>query len=152
MSRIWLFGAMTFVAALVVGGVVVALVTSREVELLSADSPEGVVQRYLLALEDEEYEEAYGYLSSALQRDCTYVDFVRGASSRGVRDGRVTLEDTQTFDDSALVRARVTEFQPDLPFGSSEYSYDRTFELELEEGQWRLAEYEWWCPRHFEPR
>jgi hypothetical protein len=72
MSRIWLFGALAFVVALVATGLTVALVTTRDVDLLPANSPEGVVQRYLLALEDEDYEEAYGYLSSELRRQCSF--------------------------------------------------------------------------------
>ncbi len=45
MSRIWLFGGVTLVTALVVGSVTIALITGRDVDLLPADSPEGVVQR-----------------------------------------------------------------------------------------------------------
>lgn len=150
MARIWLFGAMTLVIALVVGGIVVALVTGRG-ELLPENSPEGVVQRYLLALEDEEYQEAYDYLTSDLRERCSLADFVRSAPSTRVRGNQVTLEDTQTFGDSALVTARITVFRPGDPFSPSEYSYDRTYQLEREAGQWRMAEPDWWCPRDFEP-
>ena len=147
MSKIWLLGAVTFVLALVVAAVVVALVTNRGgVTLLPADSSAGVVQRYLLALQDGEYGEAYDYLSGDLQGRCSLDEFVREASRTEVRGNRVTLEEVQTFDDSALVRARVTVFRPGEPFGSSEYSYDRTFQLRLEQGGWRLTEPEWWCP------
>jgi hypothetical protein len=146
MSKIWLYGAVIFVIALVVAGVVVALVTTRGgVELFPADSPEGAVQRYLLAFGDEEYREAYDYLSSDVQRRCSLDDFLRRAPYRNTGEHHMTLEDTQTLDDSALVRARVTVFDPGVPFGPSEHSYDRTFQLKLEEGQWRLTWPEWWC-------
>jgi hypothetical protein len=148
MSKIWLIGTMAFVIALVVGGVTVALVTNRAgVELLPANSPEGVVQRYLQALEREDLREAYSYLSRDLQSTCSLDDFVREASWRRMRGDHVTLEDTQVLDGGALVRARVTVFDPGQPFGPSEYSYDRFFHLKLEEGQWRLVEPEWSCPR-----
>ena len=148
MSKIWLVGAVTVVIALAVGAVVVALVTTRGgVDLFPANSPEGVVQRYLLALEKEEYREAYEYLSSDLQRTCSFDNFLarRGYRS-GIRGDHVTLEKAQSFDDRALVRARVTVFDPGVPFGASEHSYDRTFHLKLEAGQWRLTGPEWWCP------
>ena len=58
----------------------------------------------------------------------------------------MTLEKAQSFEDRALVRARVTVFDPSVPFGASEHSYDRTFHLKLEAGQWRLIGPEWWCP------
>ena len=147
MSKVWLVGVTVFVVALAVAGLVVALVSTRGgVDLLPADSPEGTVQRYLLALEDRDYEEAYGYLGAASQSRCPLKEFPRLASYREVRDSHMTLEDTETFDDSAVVTARVTVFDPEIPFGPSEYSYDQTFELKLEGGQWRLAGPDYWCP------
>lgn len=152
MSKFWLFGAVTLVAALVVGGVTVALIAGGgDVELLPSGSPEGVVQRYLLALEGEEYREAYDYLSSDLRRECRYDDFLKGASETEIGESHVTLEGASIDDGSALVKARITVFDPGRLFGPSERSYDRTFHLELENGQWRLGsipETPWpvWCP------
>ncbi len=147
MSRVWLIGVAAFVSALVVAGLVVALVTTRGgVDLLPADSPEGAVQRYLLALEDEDYAEAYDYVADSSKTGCTFEEFVRDASYREVRGSRMTLEDTKRFDDTAIVTASVTVFEPDLPFGTSEYTYDRTYQLELEDGHWRLTWPEHWCP------
>ena len=150
MSRIWLFGGMIVVAALVVGSVTIALITGRDIELLPADSPAGVVQRYLLALEDEEYAEAYNYLTSDLRDRCSLAEFVRMAPETRVRDTRLTLEGTQKFDDSAFVRASITVFPPvsqlDFPLRPSEYTYERTYNLSLDAGEWRMAEPHWWCP------
>lgn len=152
MSKMWLFGAVTLVVALVVGGVTVALIAGRgDVQLLPSGSPEGVVQRYLLALEGEEYREAYDYLSDDVRRECRYEHFLRGASSTEIGQSHVTLEGTRVVDDRAQVKARFTIFDPEGLFGPSERSYDRTFHLELETGQWRLGsipETPWpvWCP------
>ena len=110
----------------------------------------GVVQRYLLALEDEEYAEAYNYLTSDLRDRCSFAVFVRRAPSTRVRDTRLTLDETQRFDDSAFVRTSSTVFRPvsqlDFPLRPSEYTYERTYNLKLEDGQWRMAEPDWWCP------
>jgi hypothetical protein len=150
MAKIWLVGAVTVVLALMVGAVAVALVTTYGgVDLLPADSPEGVVQRYLLALEREDYREAYDYLSSDLRSRCSFDDFVSRGYWPETRGNQVTLEKTQRFDGHALVKARVTVFHHDAPFGASEYSYERSFDLKLEEGQWRLTGPEWWCPPLF---
>jgi hypothetical protein len=147
MSRVWLIGVVAFVLALVVAGLVVALITTRGgVDLLPADSPEGAVQRYLLALEDDDYAEAYEYVADLSKSGCTFEEFVRLASRRGVRDSHMTLEGTQRFDDTAIVTAGVTVFEPDVPFGASEYTYERTYQLELEDRQWRLTWPERWCP------
>jgi hypothetical protein len=152
MSRIWLLGAVTLVVALLVGGVTVALVAGRgDAELLSSDSPEGVAQRYLLALEGEEFREAYDYLSDDVRRQCRYDHFLREASWTEVGESHVTLEGTRVVDDRAQVKARFTIFDPEGLFGASERSYDRTFHLKLENGQWWLGsipETPWriWCP------
>ena len=152
MSKIWLIGAVTFVVALVAAGLAVELVTTRGgVHLLPLDSPEGVAQRYLLALEDEDYKEAYGYLGSELQEQCSFDYFLKGVSYTRLKDSQVTLESVRVMDDRAQVTARVTVFEPGAPFGGSEYSYDWTFHLKREEGQWRLTdtpEMPWpaWCP------
>ena len=147
MAKIWLVGAVTAVIALLVSAVAIALVTTRgEVDLLPADSPEGVVQRYLLALEREDYAEAYDYLSSDLRWRCSLEDFVSSRYWPENGGDHMTLEKTQSFDGQALVTARVNVFDPDVPFGASEYSYERTFHLKLEAGQWRLTGPEWWCP------
>jgi len=138
MSRAWLIGVTVFVIALAVAGIVVALVT-RSGDLLPADSPEGAVQRYLRALQDRDYEVAYGYLSSASKNGCSLQDFLRQASYREVRDSHMTLEDTRRLDGTAIVSARVTVFDPTVPFGPSESSYEQTFELKLENGQWRVT-------------
>jgi hypothetical protein len=145
LSRVWLIGVAVFVAALVVAGIVVALVTSRDAGLLPADTPEGAVQRYLLALQDHDYREAYSYLSDDTKRACGVEDFRRFASDGELRESRMTLEDTEIFDGTAIVTARVTVFAPDI-FGPSEYSYDRTFNVTLEGGQWRLDWPDFRCP------
>jgi flagellar basal body-associated protein FliL len=139
MSKMWLIGGLVVVVALVVGAVVTALVTSRSADLLPAGSPEGVVQRYLRALEKEEYGEAFGYLTADLQRRCRVEEFAgRDHWPYSEEDQEIALEKTQTFNGSAVVRATVTVFHAGAPFGS-EYSYDRTFNLKLEDGQWRLT-------------
>ncbi|MEX1252726.1 MAG: hypothetical protein WEE64_00145 [Dehalococcoidia bacterium] len=144
MSRVWLIGAAVFVAALAVAGIVVALLTT-DGELLPEDSPEGVLQRYLRALEDGEHEEAYAYLAGDTQATCPFLDFVKQASYQGVRGSQMTLEDVDRFDDRALVTANVTVFDPNIPFGPEEHSYERTFELTLERGGWKMTWPEDWC-------
>jgi len=153
MSRMWLLGAATFVIVLLAGGIAAALVTGRGgTELLPSDSPEGVVQRYLLALRDEDYERAYDYLSSDVQRDCSYDYFLKGASYTEIGERQVTLESVRTTDDRAQVKARGTVLEPGGLFGASESSQDWTFHLKLEGGRWRLVSMPgmpwpvWWCP------
>jgi len=147
MAKMWLVVGVTLVVGLMAAAVAMALVTTlRGPHLLSADSPEGVVQRYILALKRGDYLEARSYLSSDLQARCSLYDFAGREYWPYTEEGQVTLEKTRRYDGSALVRATVTVFHADAPFGASEYSYDRTFNLKLEGDQWRLTGPEWWCP------
>jgi hypothetical protein len=145
MSKVWLIGAAVFVAALAVAGIVVALVTTRD-DLLPPDSPEGVLQRYLVALEDGDYREAYDYSAADARSTCAFADFVKQASYQEVRGSQMTLENTERFNDHALVTANVTVFDPNIPFGPEEHSYERTFELTLEGSAWKMTWPEGWCP------
>jgi hypothetical protein len=145
-SRLWLAGVAIVVTAFVVTGLVIALVTTRGQDLLPEETPEGTVQRYLLALEDRDFAEAYTYLASDPSSPCTQSDFVREASRYvELRDSSMTLEDTQVFDGTAIVTAHVTVFDPEISFPPSEYSYDRTFEVVLEDDIWRLVRPEFSC-------
>ncbi|HKZ50702.1 MAG TPA: hypothetical protein VJ256_02925 [Dehalococcoidia bacterium] len=145
MSRLWLFGAAACAIALLAGGIAVALVTGgRGEDLLPADLPEGVVQRYLRAIAREDYREAYDYFSADLQGRCSYDQFLRWASSsyfkREIEEAQVTLESARIDGDRAQVRLRFTQFDPGVPFfGAGEHSYERTFHLRLEGEQWRFG-------------
>jgi hypothetical protein len=139
----------TAVLALAVAGVIVALVTSRDEATLPASSPEGTVQRYLRALEQKDYRGAYAYLNASAQRQCTIEQFIRATSYRELKDAEMILEDTQLLDDSAIVTARVTAFDPSNVFDPSEYSYTETFDLTREGGLWRLKWQNYQCPPSF---
>jgi hypothetical protein len=147
--NLWLAAVVAGVVALAVAGVVVALVTSRNEALLSAGSPEGVVQRYLRALEDKRYQDAYAYLNTSAKRQCTVEEFIRATSYRQLEDSDMVLDDTQILDNTAIVTARVTVFNPGNVFDSSEYSYTETFDLTRESGQWRMKWEAYRCPPSF---
>ena len=145
----WLAAVVTVVVALGVAGVIVALVTSREEATLPAGSPEGVVQRYLRALEKKDYRGAYAYLSASSQRQCTIEQFIQATSSRNLKGSEMILEDTQLLDNSAIVTARVTVFDPSNVFNPSEYSYTETFNLTRDGGAWRMSWEDYRCPPSF---
>ena len=147
--KLWLAGVVIAVVALGVAGVIVALVTSREEATLPAGSPEGAVQRYLRALEEKDYRGAYAYLSTSAQRQCTIEQFIKVTSYRELEDAEMILEDTQVLDDSAIVTARVTVFDPSDVFDPNEYSYTETFDLTREGGEWRMSWEDYRCPPSF---
>jgi hypothetical protein len=71
------------VALVIVAVIAVVLLGSREATSFSADTPEGVVQRHLAAVEDEDYEAAWGYLSADVQSDLSVEEYRRAARDYG---------------------------------------------------------------------
>ena len=146
MSKYWHIGGLFLVVTLAVAAAVFAIVTRGGVRLRPADSPEGVLQRYLLAAQKGHYEEAYQYLSAAAKARCPFESFVRGSYWREDEEDVITLDAIQNFGSRAVVRATITRFDPGAPLGASESSYDRTYTLEIDGGQWRLSAADSYCP------
>lgn len=156
-SSKWLAGAGLAVLVIIVVSVVVAILNRPQASTpLPENTPEGTVQRYLLAIEDGESRQAYDYLSSELQDKCTFQHFLdttrqfdRRDLNNGGRDRRITLESTQPIDDSVAVRVRITEFNVSAPFDVNEYSYTQEYILQEIDGAWRFVNEPWpmsWCP------
>lgn len=101
------------------------------------DTPAGVAHNYLLALQQKEYERAYGYLSPSLESYPTSVDiFVDNIDRhswqfRELQDGSTTLtvESTDMTDNRAEVSVREDRFREGGLFESSQHTY--TFEMRL---------------------
>lgn len=138
------------VLVLVALSVVVALVNrQREATLLPEDTPEGTVQRYLRAIQEDDSQEAYGYLSSELQEHCTLRHFRDSTQWLERDDMRVILEDTEPLDGTVEVEVRITQFHVSPPFGSRESSYSARYTLERDNEVWRFTGLPWplgWCP------
>jgi hypothetical protein len=147
LPKVWLLIVTVLIAVSVIVGIVVAVTTGDD-ELLSASSPEGIVQRYIKALREEDYPQAYNYLSGEWQNDCSYEQFVRWWPSRyHSTDSQVTLEQTRIGDDRAQVTVRFTEMTNTFP--PVENSYEVTYHLKREDEEWRLSvlpDGPWPCP------
>ena len=143
MSRNWLIGGGLFLAVLLVASVVVALLEDEE--SFAEGTVEEAVQVYLRAVEDDDFETAYGFLSSELKDECSIDEFAGGniPSRSDLSDERVTLEKTTTVEETVFVTVRVTRLQGRGPFGTSESSFEQRFSLRQQEGNWRFTEYPW---------
>ena len=143
MSRNWLIGGGLFLAALLVASVVVALLEDEE--SFAEGSVEEAVQVYLEAVEDDDFETAYGFLSSKLKDECPIDEFAGGniPTRSDLGDDRVTLEKTTTVKETVFVTVRVTRIRGSGPFGTSESSFEQRFSLRQEDGGWRFTEYPW---------
>jgi hypothetical protein len=148
-SSRWLAGIGALVILLVVVSVVVGTVMSGgEDDLLAAGTPEGTVQRYLLALEDNEPQQAFDYLSADLKEACAFEHFLQTTDYQRGKEIGAAITESHALDGARLIDVEVTEFNYEPPFGQGRYTYTVNFTLAQEGGAWRFTEPPWpvgWC-------
>jgi hypothetical protein len=139
----FLMGIVAALALLVLIAVVTVFVVLRQpVRELPANTPGGVVQRYFAALEKQDYDEAYGYLSGTMKEKPTRADFIQAhmnsRSSGSSSQIRITRENV--YGEQASVELATTSYyQSNFPVPSSnEWTYNSTISLVRESGQWRI--------------
>ena len=174
-SSRWLAGVALAIVILAGVSVIIALLERRgEPSMLPDGTPEGAVQRYLLAVENGESDAAYGYLSPGTQETCDSQEFresLRRFSDDGLNrrisggrsissgfsdseDLRVTLVDTREVEGRTEVLVLITRFRVSPPFGADEYSHQESFVLEQTGGRWAFVEPPWpvrFCPQPDKP-
>lgn len=143
----FLLGIVAGIVLLVGAVLVVALLRPNEPSYQPDDTPEGVAHNYLLALQLEEYERAYGYLSPMLSG---YPDEVE-AFERDVEDHRwsfdfesddvsLAIESVDVSGNRAKIMVRRTQFYRGGLFDSGQYSNTFDMTLRREAGVWKVAE------------
>ncbi|MCS7207398.1 MAG: hypothetical protein NZ951_05635 [Dehalococcoidia bacterium] len=135
---------------LLVGIAVLAvLLTRREPPLYPPTTPEGVTQRYLQALAQEQWAEAYTYLAPDLQARCTL-----DAWQSQVAFARYTLEQSAVllrgvdYRDEGTVVVRVVFSQPAPPrpfqLTPQDWTSEHQFRLKRQaDGSWKFAVFPW---------
>ena len=124
-------------------GVVAAVLNMSATTSYGADTPEGVVQRYLDASLDGVPQEADKYLTQSLRDDCIDDEFMRFGPKQ--HDARVTLLATDIDGATATVTVRVTEGSFEL-FGASEWTHQELYVLEQSDREWLINHQTW--PRY----
>jgi len=140
-----------FLVAILAGAValvVAALVTARRTPAPTygpEDSPDGVVNNYVLALRQDDDARAFGYLDPALaghpgtlerfQEDIGDCSWCFGDASA---PETVRVDPAEFDGDQADVQVRVITFREDGLFGSSEYVSTYGFRLVRRDGAWRI--------------
>ena len=143
MTKGWLIGAGVFLGALLIAGVIAALLDREEAQL--EGTPERTVQLFLEAVQDGDFELTHSFLSEGLREECAVEKFAGGNVPvvERLKNDRITLEGTATVKDTVFVTVRVTRFHGSGPFGASESSFEQRFALRQEGGQWHFTEYPW---------
>jgi hypothetical protein len=145
-SNKWLLGFGTALGILVVLAVVLVLTMPGidQVELLPESTPEGIVQRYVYAIKNRDYEEAYSYLSaSAIEDEGRYNSFEewsRGYLNDYYEDAwRASIGDAEYHGSKAYVTVAVEVFDPNGLFNDPVRMWYYPFTLEKEGDVWKIT-------------
>ena len=152
----FLIGIVSGIILLVIVAFVFALNKPKQT-YQSDSSPEGVAFNYLFALQQNDYEKAYGYLAPSIKGYPRTVDaFVDDIKDNSWRFNRLNsssttleVEATNITGQRADVKIRETQFYEGDLFSSGQYA--STFQMELrqdENGKWEITEsddYWAWC-------
>jgi len=141
-SRRWLFTFGLAIGVLIIVTVALVLTTASPADtpLLPEDTPEGTVQRFLLAIRDGDYLAADSYLSPTIDDKITY-DLQRNrlAGSGEGPGWKATLGKSIVRDEEATVDVTVAVFRPSGPFGNSVRTHQVTFFLKKEGTSWSIT-------------
>ena len=151
-SSRWLAGIAALIVVLVIASVLIALFGSGTTAPdYPADSPEGVVQSYVRAINASDPSLVLSYMEAEAREGCTVQEVTQQtqyiAESPGRR--RIELVDSRELSDGRRqVELRITEVNVSPPFDVSEFSYEEWLTLVDEDGDWVIEYPSWpinWC-------
>lgn len=143
-SRRWLIGFGLAIGVLAIVTIVLVLTTSSGADkpLLPENTPEGTVQRFLVAIRDKDYLTAQSYLAPPTDNKTPY-DFPlqqRQIVGQGEGPGwKTTLGKSSVRGNEATVDVAVSVFRPNGPFGNSVNTYQVTFFLKKAGDTWQIT-------------
>lgn len=142
----FLIGIVSAVILLVGAAFAVALMRPKPA-YREEDTPEGVAHNYLLAIQQKDYERAYGYLSPGLANypdsDEEFENDVQHDRYRfNNLDSDVTLEveSSEVTGERSTVIVRRTNFYQGGLFSSNSYTARFEMRLRRENGAWRIVD------------
>lgn len=153
MSRLSIVTAALIVALLAFAVGALVLLGRQEPPAFPEDTPAGVVQRFLWAIQEGDLQRAFTYLTpeeppppSGSRRPRSYEEFRRSFSARSEGSSVHVVLERETVNDDGTAEVRVVfSFveSSDLPFGNPVRQQRDEFQLRLENGAWRIAIYPW---------
>jgi hypothetical protein len=140
-SRRWLVIFAVVISVLVIATVsLVLLIKENDVTLLPEDTPQGVVQRYLMAIQDRNYQKAYNYLSfNPKDKITTYNDWIMMVSSSPASTWKATLGKITENGDNAKVEVTIDIFHAGGLFEDTLRSQQIIFQLNKINSKWLVT-------------
>ena len=115
-------------------------IPTQETRLLPENTPEGIVQRYFLALKAEDYVTAYSYLSPPPTEKYPYEEWRSSFTSSEEKPSfKVTLGKSAVRGNEATVDVTVDTFRPGGPFENPVRTHHITFFLKKEGTSWKIT-------------
>lgn len=139
MERNRLLGLIVGAVAVLSLAVVVVSALGGEDPQLDRDTPEGVVQAYVTAIAEENWADAHALFTPELAERCRVSDL---SLDRRDNISRVSIDDVQVTDSTAVVDVVVTYSEVGDPLTTSSWDEDVTFVL-VDEGGWVFDEVTW---------
>lgn len=123
--------------------VVVMSQSSGSEQYLSDNTPDGVVHNYFLAMQQKEYEKAYGYLADELKNKPDLDRFIIDISNSGIdQEASLKIGDVSQTDGYAEVEVAITNYRAGNIFDSGRYTTNGSVVLRQDaSGEWRLIQF-----------
>ncbi|MFA6772004.1 MAG: hypothetical protein WCS74_05090 [Dehalococcoidales bacterium] len=122
----------------------VFLTNIDDIDLMAEDSPEGTVQRYLIAIHENRYQDAFSFLKFSPEEEIdSYQDWLNrsvGWPDPNVgRTWKATLGTAEVNTDKAVVGVIIDTFRPGGLFEDPINRQDILFSLQKDAGKWFIT-------------
>jgi hypothetical protein len=148
----FLIGIVAAIVLLIIVALAVTL-TQPEPTYQAEDTPEGVAHNYLMALNKEEFDRAYGYLSPVLvgypASAGKFAEHVQDYSwsFRLNVDTTLLVESAKIIGSRGIVRVRESRFRGGDLFDSGQSTRVFDVELRLEDDEWKIVDADYYFAR-----
>ena len=132
------------IGILIITTIILVLTLGRgTANLLAENTPEGVVQRYLLAIQEENYPTAFSYLIPQDPKDInnpvqTYDEWLMNVRNSSNNTWKASLGAVKITGDSATVDVMIDVFRPGGPFANPVSTNNETFILKKSVSSWLI--------------
>jgi hypothetical protein len=135
----FLIGILIFIGLLVVTALVLFFVRQDTPTYGPEDTPDGVVHNYAVAIQNGDYEKAYGYLAD-LENKPGYLYFQQGVVSytSGTNNASLLIGTQHLSGDQAWVELTIV-YAPTGPFSDGGWSNTEKATLVRQNGAWKLS-------------